>query len=225
VLKGFFQNGITMLIKELVHRNILSLYFLLARTRDRSPNQSLVSTVYEKTTSETPQATANRITSASQRGIESAKSTLQDTKETVTNGVQNTVSTVTSTSQSGYLAAKDKVSNGYEVVKGSVQDNAEIAKTSISNIASKSGETLQGGYTTAKDSIQNSLEFTKDGISSAVSKSSKMLENGKNNINNVTNDARRSLANVIDPDTTPVAEPSVGDVSREVGGIEWNDKE
>ncbi|KAK6501711.1 hypothetical protein TWF481_009537 [Arthrobotrys musiformis] len=36
ILKGFFSNGITMLIKEALHRQILSLYAFLARLRQRN---------------------------------------------------------------------------------------------------------------------------------------------------------------------------------------------
>ncbi|KAK6543926.1 hypothetical protein TWF694_000644 [Orbilia ellipsospora] len=41
IFKGFFSNGITMLFKEMLHRNILALYILIVRLQNRNKKLSL----------------------------------------------------------------------------------------------------------------------------------------------------------------------------------------
>ncbi|KAF3906434.1 hypothetical protein ABW20_dc0105479 [Dactylellina cionopaga] len=150
IFKGFFSNGITMLIKEALHKQILGLYFLVVRLRQK--NKSLTSVVtdaaqdaYKNNTTPQQRETAQNIVTASQEKIEAVRSYARDAG----------ASTVTNTG----------------------------------NVLSTAQDQVKGMFTA-----------------------------GVNKASDATTEARKSLAQLLDPET-----PHVGDVSGEVGGIEWED--
>ncbi|RVD85765.1 uncharacterized protein DFL_004072 [Arthrobotrys flagrans] len=83
ISKGFFSNGITMLIKEALHRQILSLYILIIRLQQKNKTLSSVVTDASRTAHEAYQQneTIQNITTASQQKLDTAKDQIRGTTE------------------------------------------------------------------------------------------------------------------------------------------------
>ncbi|KAK6517863.1 hypothetical protein TWF506_005041 [Arthrobotrys conoides] len=101
IFKGFFSNGITMLIKEALHRQILSFYIFIVRLRQKNKTLSSVVTDASRTAHNKIQEneTIQNVAAATQQGLNTAKEQVQSITKTGVDKVSGIVTDVSSKGQ------------------------------------------------------------------------------------------------------------------------------
>ena len=93
VLKGFFSNGITMLVKEAVHKLIIQLYYFLLKLLKRYPSpQQLAESMKEQAgeAKETLEKRTGHLVEAAKDGVETVIEKGQEAMETVSTRMSST---------------------------------------------------------------------------------------------------------------------------------------
>jgi Mitochondrial carrier protein len=134
ILKGFFSHGITMLVKEAVHKFIIQLYFLFLRALKRMPTAGeAVGQAQEMAQSATVQAQE-----AGTKAGEIAQSAYGKATEGVTdayNGAAQTVGSVVDGAKGQFETQKGNVGEVYEREKVMGGNASEMAKSGSSQEA------------------------------------------------------------------------------------------
>jgi Mitochondrial carrier protein len=142
VLKGFFSHGITMLVKESVHKLIIRLYYLGLKVLQRYP--------------ETMHAVGQT--------VESAKSRAQSAAETARTQTQSAASTVAWQAQSTASAVQTQVQDAASSVQTQAQGAASTAATQAQHAADAAKSQTQDALQAAKDGASqagNSMEHAR----------------------------------------------------------------
>jgi cell division septum initiation protein DivIVA len=152
ILKGFFSHGITMLVKEAVHKSIIQLYFLLLRAIGRMPTAS-------EAVSQAQRMAQNATVQAQKVGAktgEMAQTAYVQAAESVSGAYSN----ATQTMGSVVAGAKRNVGQAYDGAQN-VRGNVSEAAKSGSDIASQEAGHLLGN---AQEMLGKNLEEAGKGI-------------------------------------------------------------
>ncbi|KAF1985469.1 putative peroxisomal adenine nucleotide transporter 1 [Aulographum hederae CBS 113979] len=112
VVKGFFQHGVTMLMKERIHRIVVSMYYLVLKGLQKYPG---------------PQEMGAQAKDAVETGLEKGKEVGESAKGTVGEGLEKAKEVGEN--------AKSTVSESLEKAKEAVDDVIETAKKAVSGKA------------------------------------------------------------------------------------------
>lgn len=184
VLKGFFSHGITMLVKDAIHKFIIRLYYTVLKLLKRYPS---------------PQELAQQAKVRAETVIGSASDQASEAAKTVSNGTQSVMEKGQQVAQQGsaraqsfYQAGKDQASSlvdatkskaddagkhtsnaassAYEAGKDTATGAYDKSKDAASSVGDKAQDTATGAYDTTKSTTNNALDTTKDTATTAYNK-------------------------------------------------------
>lgn len=141
VLKGFFSHGITMIVKEAVHRLIIKLYFTILKVLKRLPS---------------PQTLAQQ-----------GKDQVTSSAEYVRDGASNVVTQGQSIAKSGY----NQIGEAYQGTKARASNFAESIGSTATNATNQASEAASQTYEKSKDLAAGSAQYASDTTSQAYQKS------------------------------------------------------
>ncbi|KAI9670057.1 MAG: hypothetical protein M1817_004537 [Caeruleum heppii] len=190
VLKGFFSHGITMIVKESVHRVVIQMYYLLLKMMRRYPSPAELAA----------------------RASEAAK----DTGELLSNKVQETSQQVAEGAQQGSAAVKETAATAMgkaQDLAGKTQNAAVDLSSSASEKARTAARSSQESTTHALQTSHESLSSTSTAITenarSAAQRATDLGATGANQAKTLGSDAVR---------TSTESAKAVGDTAADVSG-------
>ncbi|KAI9871997.1 MAG: hypothetical protein M1830_002180 [Pleopsidium flavum] len=192
VIKGFFSHGITMIVKEAVHKFIIQLYYMILKMLKRYPSpqelahqakertQTMVGDVSEqasqaaRTVSNGTQNMMEKGQEMAQNGSARAHSLYQGGKEQASNFVGATQSKanataehISNTGSSAYNTTKDTATGAYDKTKDTASKAYGTTKDTASTVYDKTGSTADNVYDATKDTASTGYDKTKSTANSA----------------------------------------------------------
>lgn len=167
VLKGFFQHGLTMLMKERIHVVIVQLYYLVLRASKKYPSPEEVA----KAVSEQTQEARNSVSERTAPMVASAQDALQSGTEKAKEWYA-----------SGSAAASGGLEKGKEMLGGGsekAQQVYEQGKEQVSNAAEQGKQQAAKVYEGAKDRSSTVYVQGKEQVLEQGKKASNAFETGK----------------------------------------------
>ncbi|KAI9815468.1 MAG: hypothetical protein M1827_002602 [Pycnora praestabilis] len=123
VLKGFFSHGITMIVKEAVHKLIIQLYYYVLKALQKYPS---------------PQELAQQAGGHAQTAVTNAEERAQIAISSVKEGAQNLVGKGQDAMQNGQIKAQDVYANGKDQAGGLYNKGQKHAQKAYEGIQSSS---------------------------------------------------------------------------------------
>ncbi|KAI4127875.1 MAG: hypothetical protein LQ347_004417, partial [Umbilicaria vellea] len=161
VLKGFFSHGITMIVKEAVHKLIIKLYFTILKVLKRLPSpQTLAQQGKDQVTSSAEyvrDGASNVVTQGqdvAKSGYNQIGEAYQGTKTRASNFADSIGSTASNATSQATEAASQTYEKGTDLAVGSAQ--------SVS-------DTTRQAYQKTKDAATGSAQYASDTTTSALS--------------------------------------------------------
>ncbi len=192
VMKGFFSHGITMLVKDMVHKSIIRLYYAILRLLQKYPSpQELVEKAKEgaqqnlesvrsgaQTAVANGRELAERGSNIASNAWEGAKTAVQSGGESVKSGTTSAAEQVSDKTSGTYNKGKEvaeqgsnMASNAWEGAKTAVQSGGESARSGTVSAAEKASDKASGTYNKGKElsgeAASNAAE-KKDTVAEAV---------------------------------------------------------
>ena len=152
ILKGFFSHGITMLVKEAVHKFIIQLYFLLLRALKRMPTAG-------EAASQAQEIAQNATAQAQEAGVK-AGSMAQSAHEQAAEGVSGAYNNAEQTMGSVVDGARGDAGQAYDRAQV-VWSNVSEAAKSGTDVASQEAGHLLGN---AQEMLGRNIEEVGKGI-------------------------------------------------------------
>lgn len=166
VMKGFFSHGITMIVKEAVHKFTIQLYYMVLKMLKRYPS---------------PQELAQQAKERAQTMVGDVSDQASQATTTVSNGTQNLMQKGQDMAQNGSARAQSLYQEGKEQVSNlgsATQTKANAAAQNTSNAASSayeaSKDTASGAYSNSKDTASSAYDTTKNTATAASDKTKNM---------------------------------------------------
>ena len=194
VLKGFFSHGITMIVKESVHKMTIQLYYAILKLMKRYPNASQMADM--------------------------AKAQAQQSTQAVKGGVQSLADEGSSKMTHAYEATKAQAQRMADFTKAQTQqptqlvrDGMESAQDSVQDLAGKGSRNMKQAYEATGSQAQKSGESLKSSLNAAQNNSQEVARRGSEQVSKVyqnTKDATlpigKSIKSSADSALTGVAE-------------------
>jgi len=150
VLKGFFSHGITMLLKDAIHKLIIRLYYTVLKMLKRYPSpQELAQQAKERA--------EIVIGSASDQASQAAK-TVSDGTQSVMGKGQQVAQNGSARAQSLYQAGKDQASGLVDATKTKADDARKNTSNAASSAYEAGRDTANGAYEKSTDSVSNAYD-------------------------------------------------------------------
>jgi hypothetical protein len=109
VLKGFFSHGLTMLIKDGVHKVVIRVYYLILKTLKKYPSPEELAKAAADNVSATANNVSEKVVDAAKEGVGMAKQAAKDLTASGQKTLDKTVDTVSSLYQQGKEQTMDIV--------------------------------------------------------------------------------------------------------------------
>lgn len=195
ILKGFFSHGITMLVKESIHKLIIKAYFAILQALNKLPNpKEVVKDAEEKVKS----------------GVEGVKNMATHSVEKGKEAVSSAVEQGQSTLQSGYSKAGELAQSGKETLNAVSERASNIG----SNAATVGSNVAEG----AKDAASTGVESAKSKLNDAAEKSSSSSSSSDKTVTEKVKDvaaagtqvAKEKVANAVDNSSSSASKNSTG---------------
>ncbi|KAL8671485.1 MAG: hypothetical protein Q9168_004020 [Polycauliona sp. 1 TL-2023] len=154
VLKGFFSHGFTMIVKQMVHRFIIQLYYATLRLSKRLPSpEVVVESSKERTTQAlaTVQKDVEPLMSSTTEKMQNASSTLLDGSQDALEKIQKSAAPMKSSTTEKLKHVSSNLRDSRQDALKRVQLQADSVSTAIKQNASS-----------VQDRIADILERTKD---------------------------------------------------------------
>ncbi len=150
VMKGFFSHGITMIVKEAVHKLIIRLYYMVLKMLRRYPS---------------PQELAQQAKDRAGAMAGSVSDQASEAARTVSNGTQTFVEKGQEMAQIGSARAQRL----FEGSKAQVSSLAEGTKTKANEAAAYASNAATTAYDTTKDTATGVIDTSKNAASDVYS--------------------------------------------------------
>ncbi|KAL9001427.1 MAG: hypothetical protein Q9169_000002 [Polycauliona sp. 2 TL-2023] len=139
VLKGFFSHGLTMIVKQMVHRFIIQLYYATLRLLKRFPSPEVaMQSTKERTTQtlDTVQKDLEPVMSSTTEKLQDVSSTLIDSSQGALEKAQKSAEPlISSTTETLQNASTSLLDNSHDVLK-KVQLEPGSVPTAVTRVAS-----------------------------------------------------------------------------------------
>ena len=174
VLKGFFSHGITMIVKESVHKMIIQLYYAILKLMKRYPNPSQVADMAKSQVQQSTQAMkdgvqglanegSNKMTQTyeatraqAQRMVDMTKAQTQQPVEAVKGGIESAQGSVQDLADKGF----NKMTQAYHATGSQAQQSAESLRSGLNTAQNKTQEMTQRGSEQASKAYENTKDAT-----------------------------------------------------------------
>ena len=127
VLKGFFSHGITMIVKEAVHKLIIQLYYAILKLMKKYPSPSELAGMTK--------AQAQQSLDSVKNGVDSAQTKAQDLAQRGSN----------------------QASDAYESMKAQAQQTLDSLKSGSATVQSKGQDLAQQGYAQVSQASESTM--------------------------------------------------------------------
>lgn len=216
VLKGFFSHGITMLLKDVIHKFIIQMYYTVLKWMKRYPS---------------PQELAQQAKERAETIIESASDQASQAAETVSNGTQSVMEkgqevaqTGSARAQSLYQAGKHQASSLVDAAKTKADDAGKYTSNAASSAYEAGKDTTTGAYDKSKDAVSNVYDKAQGTATGAYdttrSTASDAYDASKSTTNNTINTTKDASAAAYNKSKDTAS--SVSDTSRSVTNTALN---
>ena len=210
VLKGFFSHGITMIVKEAVHKLIIRLYYGILKVLKRYPNpQDIVRTTKNQASGSVEslkvgiETTQQKGQSLSQQGsqrasgvYESGKTAIQSAGTSVQNSVSATAVQVSNAVGDAYNKARGAGASTIGSVTDTTSSAAQSTKSNIILAASKASEAASASCTKASDVRSKAVGGVSGGTKSAVQYAGNTAQSAKDTAKSTVTAARTQASDV-----------------------------
>jgi hypothetical protein len=167
ILKGFFSHGITMLVKEAIHKLIIQLYFSILRALKKFPTpseamgqaQDLASTSYDKA-----QEIAGTVNDKAQGAVTRGGELASNVYDKAADSVSGAYSTAATTVESVKEVAKDQLVGAKDAAKSQLSNNTPTAKGNTT--AGLTGDAYERAQSEAYKAHANANDSGKTGLAS-----------------------------------------------------------
>ena len=167
VLKEFFSHGITMIIKEAVHRLIIRLYYAILKALQKYPNPQRVAMMAKEQAGHA----ASNVRDQAQPNIAAAKEKAQSVSEQVQ-----------AIAQHGSARASEMLNGAYESGKQAANTSVMTAR----GMVDKGREVASEASTSAMERSNQTWDNTKEAANSAVSNATEIVNRGQSMVNNAS---------------------------------------
>lgn len=186
ILKGFFSHGITMLVKESIHKLIIKTYFAILKALNKIPNPKVV--------------------------VEEAKQGAENVVEKGKEVVNTAVAQGQTTLSAGYEKAGNLAESGKEVVKD-LSERAGVVSSNVANVADNAKDaatsTAKSTYEQASAQASNVAEKAKEVVNNSGGVKEAAKDTAQQAKNAVTNTSSSDVKGKLD-DTVQKAGEVVG---------------
>ena len=227
VLKGFFNHGITMIIKEAVHKLIIKLYFTILKVLKKLPSpQELAQQGKDQVTSSAEyvrDGASNAITQGqnmAKSGYNQIGEAYQETKARASNFADSISSTASSATNQASEAATETYEKGKAAAVRSAQYASdattqayEKTKDAATASAQHASDTTSQAYAKTKDAATVSAQYASDTASHAYEKSAALAATAANGVSETGNHVYEKSAGAASS-----AANSVGDAATQAYG-------
>lgn len=186
ILKGFFSHGITMLVKEAIHKLIIKTYFAILNALNKLPNPKVVM-------NEAKQGAENAV----EKGKEAVNTAVAQGQNTVKAGYEK----AGELAESGKEAVKDwseradvmrsnaanLADNAKDAATSTAKSTVESASTQASNIADKAKEVVDNNSGNVTQAAKDTAEQAKSALNNATS------SRGKGNVDETVQKAGEAV--------------------------------
>ena len=172
VMKGFFSHGITMILKEAVHKLIIQLYYTILRLLKKYPS---------------PQQVAENAKDQAGQVINGAGSRAQQTMDSVQEGASIAINKGKEVASKGSAQASsvyDATVAGTQQTMNSVQESASTAMNKGKEMASKGSSQASSAYDSTLAGTRQTMNSVKEGASTAMNKGKESVSKGSSQASN-----------------------------------------
>ena len=158
VLKGFFSHGITMIVKESVHKMIIQLYYAILKLMKRYPNPSQMADMAKAQAQQSAQAVKGGVQRLADEGSSKMTQAYEATASQAQQSAESLKSSVNAARNKGQEAARqgsERVSEAYENTKGAAFPIGKSIKSSTDSAMTSVAESGKATYESGKDVTGN----------------------------------------------------------------------
>ena len=193
VLKGFFSHGITMIVKDAVHKLIIHLYYAILKVLKRYPSpQEVIATTKNQASGSMESlkagidATQQKSRSLSQQGsqraseaYESGKSAIQSAGTSVQNSVTTRAAQISNAAGDAYDKARGASTAAISSITDTTTSAAQSVKSGTVLKANRASEVASASYTKTSDVGSKAVGSVSDGTKSALHHASNTAQSAK----------------------------------------------
>lgn len=179
ILKGFFSHGITMLVKEAIHKLIIKAYFMILKALNRFPS---------------PTEMAGQVESKVKEGVEGAQAAVSE-------GIERTRSVAGGVTEKGQEALQNgyaKAGEAVEALKERIEPLGERAGVLGSNAATVGQNVSEGTQKAAASGFHTAQENAKSVVETAKEKISGVTGNQTSNGQSISKTAKGSIDEAVE---------------------------
>ncbi|KAL8853099.1 MAG: hypothetical protein Q9221_001981 [Calogaya cf. arnoldii] len=198
VLKGFFSHGITMIVKQIVHRFIIQLYHATLRLLKRFPSpEDAAQSSKERTKQafEKVHKDAEPSVSSIKERLQGASSTLRDSGQDALDKAQHEAGTASAAMLKRIPSPEAEVQGSKERTKQAFHTVQENAKPLMSSTTAK----LQDVSSTLLDGSQRALDKVQKDTEPLVSSTTAKLQDASSSVLDSSQDALNKLHKDTEP--------------------------
>ncbi|MCJ1244468.1 hypothetical protein MMC30_001666 [Trapelia coarctata] len=189
VMKGFFSHGITMIVKEAIHKIIIRLYFTLLKVLKRYPSPHEAVEAAKNQASGSIESIKAGVVTAQQKGqslaqegsarIADAYTSTKSAAKVAGTSVQNSMDSTTNHVSDAVGGAYDKVreagTKAIGAASATTQSAAHSAKSTVTAATGQASEAAREAYnasaktiSSAKDTTVSAVQSSKESVRSSV---------------------------------------------------------
>lgn len=189
VMKGFFSHGITMIVKEAVHKLIIQLYYMVLKMLKRYPS---------------PQQLAQQAKDSAQSMAGNVSDQASQAATKISNGTQNVLQTGQEMAQNGSTRAQALYEGGKEQVSNfanAAHARATATVNGASNAGSSAYEASKDTASTAYDAASSTANTAYNTTKSTTTSTADATKNVASNALNSTTDGKDRIADYVGKQT------------------------